>query len=279
MSWKASQWAIGQQTGSSSAKGVLLVLGEAADASGYCFLSQQEIADRAEIARRSVVTAMALLEERRLVARRRRFDAHGNRTSDGITLQIDGAPQGEAVAPSQGEAVASGQDDQVQNPSSLSAKSVDLRCNGCTVTGHEPVNEPKEDSLGEPSFDLCPEEAGDLLQIAVDEWNVIAKRCGLPTARLTDKRREKLQSTLDAHGITVWRHAVGLVETRPFLLGDSDSGWKADLDFLLKPDKFTRLIEGGYAGRRRAPQQGPGSFSALDQAALYIHGENEGYGE
>ena len=32
----------------------------------------------------------------------------------------------------------------------------------------------------------------------------------------------------------------------PFLIGENDKGWMADLDFILRPDKVTKITEGSY---------------------------------
>ena len=36
------------------------------------------------------------------------------------------------------------------------------------------------------------------------------------------------------------------VKDIPFLMGDNDKGWMADLDFILRPDKVTKIMEGSY---------------------------------
>jgi hypothetical protein len=51
------------------------------------------------------------------------------------------------------------------------------------------------------------------------------------------------------------------------LLGFADSGWRADLDFLLRPDKLNRLIEGGYAAPRSRPPPWDGNFTGKKDAS------------
>lgn len=43
-----------------------------------------------------------------------------------------------------------------------------------------------------------------------------------------------------------WKEAVSLIPASPFLLGQNDRGWKADIDWFLKPESLTRIIEGKY---------------------------------
>lgn len=64
--------------------------------------------------------------------------------------------------------------------------------------------------------------------------------------KLTADRRRKIEARLREHGPEVWREACQRVAASPFCRGKNDRGWRADLDFLLQPKSFNRLIEGGY---------------------------------
>jgi hypothetical protein len=39
---------------------------------------------------------------------------------------------------------------------------------------------------------------------------------------------------------------MGKIRHSPFLCGENDRGWKANLDFVLQKTSFTRLMEGSY---------------------------------
>jgi hypothetical protein len=45
-----------------------------------------------------------------------------------------------------------------------------------------------------------------------------------------------------------WRDAIARVCSSAGLAGKNDRGWVADLDWFLRPDTVTRLIEGKYDG-------------------------------
>ncbi|MNG39522.1 hypothetical protein D3C84_1276480 [compost metagenome] len=42
----------------------------------------------------------------------------------------------------------------------------------------------------------------------------------------------------------------------PHCQGHNDRGWRADLDFLLQPSRYVRLIEGAYENGKGASSQG-----------------------
>lgn len=85
---------------------------------------------------------------------------------------------------------------------------------------------------------------------AFDNYNIAAEELGLPVAKtLSEDRKKKLRARLKEHGMDGWNRALEAMEGASFLLGDNDRGWRADLDFLLQPKSFNRLIEGGYAGK------------------------------
>lgn len=86
-------------------------------------------------------------------------------------------------------------------------------------------------------------------QEAFEAYNVVAEDLGLSKARtLTAGRKKKLGARLEeSGGLEAWREALGNLRTSEFCLGDNDRGWKANIDFLLQPDSFTRLLEGAYS--------------------------------
>lgn len=67
--------------------------------------------------------------------------------------------------------------------------------------------------------------------------------------RLTKKRREQLRARWrDAWWRENWLQAIRHGARSPFLTGDNDRGWQCDLEFFLKPDTATKILEGKYDG-------------------------------
>jgi DNA-binding MarR family transcriptional regulator len=90
MSLKAMTCAMALRGVTASEKLLLLALANYADEDGACFPSQARLAEDACLSLRTVVTLLAALEERGLIARERRTRRDGTRTSDAITLLFHG---------------------------------------------------------------------------------------------------------------------------------------------------------------------------------------------
>lgn len=114
-----------------------------------------------------------------------------------------------------------------------------------------------------PSGDGSDKVAGeqpDEVRKAFDLWNALATQCGLPVARdLTEARRRGLRKRLAGQGITGWTEALSLVARSQFCRGlikpksPDDQPFRADLDFVLQPKSFQRLLEGYYNRGPDAP--------------------------
>ncbi len=98
-----------------------------------------------------------------------------------------------------------------------------------------------------PPTEVVVAPSADALASAVEDFNQVAKRCGLPmVAKLTEARRNKLRARLRQHGAVGWSAALRKLEAIPWMHGTNDRGWRADFDFLLQDKSFNRLIEGSY---------------------------------
>jgi hypothetical protein len=85
------------------------------------------------------------------------------------------------------------------------------------------------------------------VKTAFDEYNETARRLNLPVATsLTDGRRKKLRARLGEHGLKGWLQALHNLAELPFCLGKGGRGWKANLDFLLQPSSFQKVLEKTY---------------------------------
>ena len=75
----------------------------------------------------------------------------------------------------------------------------------------------------------------------------------LPKVRaLTDKRKKAIQNILKKHSQEELIECFKVANESAFLMGENDRGWKADLDFLLREDKFVNILEGKYGGRKKS---------------------------
>jgi len=103
---------------------------------------------------------------------------------------------------------------------------------------------------------------------AIRLWNELADECGLARCQvLSAERKRKLRSRLkECGGIEGWKAALAKIRGSPFLLGENDRSWRADIDFLLSLSKFTKLMEGAYD--RSGKVQGPNAGGLTGFAAV-----------
>jgi len=82
-------------------------------------------------------------------------------------------------------------------------------------------------------------------------YNALAHEIGLPqAATLTPGRRQTLKARLKEHGgLEGWRRALDNLKASPFLCGQNDRGWRANLDFMLQASSFAKLIDGTHIKR------------------------------
>lgn len=73
-------------------------------------------------------------------------------------------------------------------------------------------------------------------------------------ARMTAKRQTQLTVRMkDEHWRDHWEEAIEIAGRSAFLKGQNDRGWTMNLEFFLKPDTVTNIIEGKYDGTASAP--------------------------
>jgi hypothetical protein len=82
----------------------------------------------------------------------------------------------------------------------------------------------------------------------LEGWNDLADECGLPKAgKMTGGRLRQARARLREYpDIADWRRAFKHILDTPFLRGENDRGWRANIDFLLQAKSFTKLTEGSY---------------------------------
>jgi hypothetical protein len=111
--------------------------------------------------------------------------------------------------------------------------------------GSKPLATSHRDSSVEESLMSEPNGSAIGAEGAFEAYNARAEELGLPIAKaLSEKRRKQIRTRLKENPGT-WPDAI-LALGAPFLTGQNDKGWRADLDFVLQPKSYLRLIEGFY---------------------------------
>lgn len=86
-------------------------------------------------------------------------------------------------------------------------------------------------------------------EAALRIWNDFALLFSLPQVKdLTDSHKTRLKARLqDTHGITGWAKALSKIRESHFLQGENEAKWRADLDFILEENSFSKLTKGAYS--------------------------------
>jgi hypothetical protein len=114
---------------------------------------------------------------------------------------------------------------------------------------------PPSDGFPNPSLTtplISPQKKDHVpFEEVLEIWNTVLKDL-LPTARgWTEKRKTLLRARWAdelKRDLGTWRDFCERITRSPFLLGQNDTGWKADLDWALKPNSITKTLEGKYDG-------------------------------
>lgn len=101
----------------------------------------------------------------------------------------------------------------------------------------------------------CDQQIKD--EDVIAEWNFTAKTCGIQTCHRTKKRSDQVRSRLrDKEWRDKWTEALYKIPKCPFLTGKNKHGWKANIDWFLRPDSVFKIIEGQYDGGESGPALG-----------------------
>lgn len=92
---------------------------------------------------------------------------------------------------------------------------------------------------------LAPPRGDGLAAELTELWNSQAPLPKIKT--MSPKRRKSLNArNTDAFWRDNWREALRKVPTIPGLVGENERGWVANVEWFLRPDTVTHIIEGKY---------------------------------
>jgi len=90
-----------------------------------------------------------------------------------------------------------------------------------------------------------PDPASSVAIRLRDAWNAV--RGVVPIREWSERRKRQLRARLrDPTWLENAIRAIAMIPDSPFLLGENDRGWRADIDWFLRPDSVTRILEGKY---------------------------------
>lgn len=209
-------------------KMVLLCLADFANDRGECWPSIDTIAAKCSCSDRTVQKAIRSLKEWGILTIK---DAPGKSHSFTINPRISFTPEKTA-------------------PPKNSAKGVkNIRLGGESASPKPSENHQEPSLVKSPPSDDAPLT----IEEVVEDWNEMAAEVGLPLARkITTARRRAFKARLrDYPDIADWRRALLCIRNTPWMHGENDRGWQADIDFLLQARSFTKLTEDAYGQTKR----------------------------
>ena len=103
--------------------------------------------------------------------------------------------------------------------------------------------------------------------LIVNKYNSIAKECKLTSIyKLSDKRRVKLKARLDEVGEDELLKALDKIKESSFLIGNNDRNWKISFDWLINNDNnMIKLLEDKYKD-----DKADDDFAIFDQIGTHI---------
>tara|TARA_R110000824_G_scaffold243487_1_gene432212 strand:+ start:146 stop:1015 length:870 start_codon:yes stop_codon:yes gene_type:complete len=125
------------------------------------------------------------------------------------------------------------------------------KCNASTVTKALPQEQEQEQLIGTETKKAVSASASPL----ISKWLVeLFNESMGARARMTGKRKAQLTARFkDEYWRDHWEVALQEAGRSAFLKGQNDRGWTMNLEFFLKPDTVTNIIEGKYDGTASAP--------------------------
>jgi hypothetical protein len=106
-------------------------------------------------------------------------------------------------------------------------------------------------SQGKPKV-AKPEIPRSLLLEMLARWNDLARKVAVRGAtELTPKReaalRARIRERWSADPLGKWDAYLAAIAKTPFLLGENDRAWRANIDWAIRPDSPVRVAEGKYS--------------------------------
>ena len=126
-----------------------------------------------------------------------------------------------------------------------------LQCNTCVTKCNTEIEIDKEKEI-EQEIELDIEKDKKKNQKYDDIIHIYNTNCGkLPKIqKLTDKRKTAVNKLLKEFTIEQFEEICINANNSGFLTGKNDRGWKADFDFIIRPDKAVKILEGQYNNKK-----------------------------
>ncbi len=107
----------------------------------------------------------------------------------------------------------------------------------------------------------------DDARAVIDAWNRLAAP-PLPRCRhLTAARRTEIRRRFKDYTLAEIEEAIARIAASPFCRGGNRRRWRANIDFLLRPNTVARALEGAYDAPGGAPDAAAEDYDACIERA------------
>ena len=103
---------------------------------------------------------------------------------------------------------------------------------------------------GVPAVSRDRERIGEIRRV-IDAWNTLESVGikGITSISPDSRRFHALHARLNHHGVDKVLAAIELVRKSDFLRGANKRGWVITFDWFVRPNNFTKVLDGNYANR------------------------------
>jgi hypothetical protein len=99
--------------------------------------------------------------------------------------------------------------------------------------------------------------AGGSAEALMELWNEMAGKILPPCRKLTEKRRRAAKARLrEFPDREDWTRFIRHILSSAWHTGNNSSGWKANFDWLVKPESIVKFLEGRYNTAPKNPAEG-----------------------
>lgn len=237
-----------EKIGSSARKLVLLKLADNANDAGECFPSYKHIADHCEMGRRTVIRHIKQLQKDGFLTIERRRGQKGNSSNIfRIDLSASRAKPSSDLTPSPSSDLTPSHSANLTPPSANLTPPPSANLAPITSHSFEPVKEPVKEPKTYMQSSACPHEEIIALYHEILPAN--------PKVRIwNDTRKSYLRSRWreddTRQNLHYWEKLFGYISKSDFLTGKTETPnrrpFMADLEWIVKPSNFVKIIEGKY---------------------------------
>jgi uncharacterized protein YdaU (DUF1376 family) len=119
----------------------------------------------------------------------------------------------------------------------------------------------------------APKFSDQELNTCFDLFNDFAVNAGLPTVqnRSPERKAHIIKRLEECGGLKGWEIALENCKKSGFLLGENDRGWVMTFDFMVKKEKFSKIMEGDYLSKN--PKQKTQFDQFMQDTEDFINGK------